>query len=86
MARVRRKVVYEVGNKTCNKKSTVHRVAARMYSIQTDCLDCNPRQLFSIFKNVILKIVTEIPASSKLKLPYYVIDNNLGNITPPWPC
>ena len=33
-------------------------------------------------------MITEIPAQKtpKLKIPEYVIDNKLGDITPPWPC
>ena len=33
-------------------------------------------------------MIIEIPAKKlpKLKLPEYVIDNKLGDITPPWPC
>ena len=32
-------------------------------------------------------MISEIPAQKvpKLKLPEYVIDNKLGDITPPWP-
>ena len=33
-------------------------------------------------------MISEIQAQKtpKLKLPEYVIDNKLGDITPPWPC